>query len=176
MRTILIAIIALLIAGCSGHAYVQDVTTAGNTNLAPYDSVYVEVKAEDGSIESREGFDISKTDFEKAFIADMTERNRFGYVGPRITGKPERGAVVVSLVIEDLNYVSGASSAMFGVMAGNARFKVLARIMDAESGELIAEVRSGAHTRSSGGIFRGSTGTLIVEVSKQLATKISSYK
>lgn len=172
---ILLVFFLLLLSGCAAKTYLQKVSPVTD-GIAAYNKITVSVKAENTSIEKHDGFDISKSELASQFVTQLTETNKFKQVSISSEDTKEPGLMHITLVIEDFNYVSGAASVMGGVLSGNARLKVLAQLTDSETGKPLGELRAGAQTRSSGGIFRGSTGSLITDISTKLATEIASYK
>lgn len=174
-RYYLLIFLTLLISGCSTTAFIQKVTPV-NSSLSAYNKAFISVKGKSKSIENTHGFEISKSDLEIKFISNLTEAKLFNEVSSQVTKNNDKGAIIINLIIEELSYLSGASSIMGGIMTGNARFKVLAQLKEAETGKKIGEIRSGAQTSSSGGIFRGSTSGQITSISKKLVNELSSYK
>ena len=172
---ILFVFFLLLLSGCSANTYIQKVSPVKD-GIAAYNKITVSVKSENSAIEKHDGFDISKSELERQFVTHLAETNKFKLVTSSDDSVKEPGLMQITLVIEDFNYVSGAASVMGGVLSGNARLKVLAQLTDSETGTPLGELRAGAQTRSSGGIFRGSTGTLITDISRKLADEIAGYK
>lgn len=167
-------LLALLLSGCGTTAFIQKVSPV-NTSMSQYKHAYVEVKAKDSIVKNSKGFDVTQQKFGEHFISNLTETNRFLTISNEKSKNTKKRSILIDLIIEDSNYLSGFSSFMWGVMSGNARLKVLAKISDASSGKIIGEIRSGSNTSSSGGIFRGSSSDLITEISKKLAIEIASY-
>jgi len=168
-------LIVLLIYGCSGHSYVQRATPL-KTSLAPFTTAYIDVKGASPRIEALKGFNQSRSHLLQEFALHLRTSQKFEAVYIGAPENNEKNTVFIKIIVEDFKYLSIAASAGFGVVSRNARLKVLAQLIDAETDNIIGELRSGAHTKSSGGIFRGGTGTLIKEISKKLADEIASYK
>lgn len=167
--------IALLVCGCAANVLVEDVTPL-EFSLSSYDKALVDVQAKSQSIKNAEGFTLSKAELESQFISNLQNKKLFEVVSNQALPDTNEDTLRINLIVEDFNYVSGASSVMFGIMTGNARLSILAQLIDADTGRVLGEIRSGAKTKSSGGIFRGSTGTLISAITEQLVNEISSYK
>lgn len=168
-------LLLILITGCGTTAFIQKVTPV-DTAMSQYKHAYVLVHAKDNTVKESKGFDVSQRELRKHFISNLTTTNRFLTISNINPEKAKQSSLLIDLIIEDSNYLSGFSSYMWGVMSGNARLKVLAKISDANSGKVISEIRSGSHTASSGGIFRGSSSSLITDISEKLALEIASYK
>jgi len=170
----IITLFMLLISGCSSNAYIQKVTPI-NSSLAPYDKAIVNIKGV-SSVKHRKGFNAGKTDLENKFISNLSQSSQFKVIARTIPNNFKKNTLIINLTIEDFQYLSATSSVMGGIFSGNARIKVLMRLIDANTGKHIAEIRSGAQTRSSGGIFRGNTSSLITEISKKLTDEIINYR
>jgi hypothetical protein len=65
---------------------------------------------------------------------------------------------------------------MMGVMFGNAVLRVSAELKAMQEDRMLGGLVSSAQTRTSHSVFRGSTGTLADDVSKQPADAVASYK
>lgn len=174
IKYLTIPMLALTLGGCGSKVFVKEVTPP-KESLASYVLAAINVEGQSDQIKQRKGYTEIHSALKKDFIAALSETNRFKEVYVRTEGEVPQGSIVINLVIGRFRYLSGASSVMGGVFSGNSHIRVTAQLIDPESGETIGEIDSGAHTKSSGGVFRGSTGTLITKVSKELADKIASY-
>jgi len=166
--------ILILLNGCGSNALLQRVTPI-NSSLEKYNNVIVIAEGKNESIKKAKGFHISRNELESEFITSLAKKNKFRNVSSGSTGNHESGTLLIKLVIEELDYLSGASSYFFGVFSGNSSLKVLAKLLDAKTGVVIGEIRSFAKTNSSGGVFRGGTAGLITKVSDKLVEDILSY-
>ncbi|WP_263079420.1 hypothetical protein [Endozoicomonas sp. Mp262] len=177
LKLFLLIMFSSLVTACASNTFIQEIQPV-KTSLSPYNKAIITVKEGSPSVKTKKGFEASKSALEKDFAASLTELNTFHIISrTQAKGVVENDTtLLINLIIEDFQYLSGASSVVAGVFSGNAYFKVRAQIIDLKSGDIIGEVRSGAHTESSDGIFRGSTGTLITKISKKLAKEIDSYK
>jgi hypothetical protein len=164
-----------VLTACSSKAYIQEITPV-KSNISNYEIALVSVSEGEGSVKSKKGYTNVKSNLEGEFIKSLSATGKFKVVKKSILSNSDDGALNIDLEIEGFEYLSGAASVMGGVFSGNSYLKIVAHLIDAESGEVIGEIRSGAHTKSSHGVFRGSTGALITEVSGKLAAEISSYK
>lgn len=168
-------LLVLLLAGCASSAKLR-VESPVTPGLSGYDRVFVNVQGARPAIEKKHGYDVTSAALEKGFIQSLAQSKKFKKISSEVSGNPEYNAVLVVLKIEAFDYVSGASSVMMGVMSGNASLRVSAELRDMKEDKLLGELVSSAQTRTSHGIFRGSTGTLAADVSKQLADAVASYK
>ena len=163
-----------MITACSSNAYIQKVTPV-TSNISSYDTASISVEGISESVKRKHGYTNVKEALEKDFIRALSQTAKFKHVDKWNSSHTASATIHIELKIEYFEYLSGAASVMGGILSGNSSIKVIARLIDAKSGGIIGELRSGAHTKSSGGVFRGSTGTLITEVSNKLANEISSY-
>ncbi len=159
-KTHLVFLVLLFLGGCASNAYIQKVK-APNKNLTSYNHVLIKTSAP-AKTKAKKGYDPSIVALENDFITSLSGFNKFDSVNRQTANTNKDNALIINLVMEDFSYLSGAASVAGGVMTGNAYVKVFAQMVDAESGQIIGEIRSGAHTDSMDGIFRGSTGTLII--------------
>ncbi|HED33687.1 MAG TPA: hypothetical protein ENJ08_05635 [Gammaproteobacteria bacterium] len=164
-----------IISGCTPEAYIEKVTPI-TPGLSHYETAFVNVKANSREIENEHGYQESRSALQTEFISKLSDAHVFSMVSPQSSDNNENGSVLIDLIIEDMNYLSGTSSIMGGVFSGNAHLRILAKLTEADTGKIIGEIRSGAQTSSSGGMFRGSTSTLISEISTKLTKEISGYK
>jgi len=172
---ILLAIFILfLTSGCGSNALLQKITPV-NTSLSKYNYAVISVEGENELIKKEKGFEITQKELKNNFISNLSEKNKFKYVSGESSENFEEGTLYIKLVIEELSYLSGASSYFFGIFSGNASLKVLARLIDVKTNKTIGEIRSFSKTSLSGGIFRGGTATLIREVSEKLVEDITNY-
>jgi len=168
-------ILLLLTVSCTPKPLLQKVQ-AINTNLSQYNTVHVHVKGKNNSIEKVHGFNPTRDALKRQFIEDLKDEDMFTKV---LGNKPEnygKDSLSIDLVIEELNYRHATMSFFFGIFSGNSHIKILAELSDTTTGESVGTYRFGAKNKTSGGIFRGGTSKLIVQISEKLVDEIARYK
>jgi len=173
-KVLLGIVLLFLISGCGSNALLQKVTPV-NTSLSKYKYAIISVEGKNELIKKEKGFGITQKELKNNFISNLSEQNKFKHVSGESSGNHEKETLFIKLVIEELSYLSGASSYFFGIFSGNASLKVLARLIDVKTNKTIGEIRSFSKTSLSGGIFRGGTATLIREISEKLVEDITNY-
>lgn len=176
LKLAMVLLSMVILSGCATpNIYVQKDTPI-KSSLAAYETVLVSVQAKDASIAEKDGFDARRMEFEQLFVEKLAATQKFKKVLSADGQSGDSNTLGINLIIEEFEDVSGGASVIFGVFAGNAKLKVLAKISDTASKEVLGELRSGAGTSSSAGIFRGSTSTLIEEITNGLVAEIATYK
>ena len=175
--TTLVAIFfAGFITGCGEPTLKLYTIKQGNSDISQFRTAIIKVEPNSESMVNKEGYPEVRNDVERVFMEKLTQSKRFAVIKPYDTDDKPNGALLIKLTIVNFNYVSSASSVMFGVMSGNGSIKLREELINTETGATIGKYETYAQASSSGGIFRGSTGTLIVDVSEKLINQTILYK
>ena len=172
IRICLVSLVFIVGYGCTSNSYLQKIKPLSN-DFSKYENIYVSMDQYQGGGASDQSFNQVKSVLSQQLIKRLTDSNKFKIVSDEIPSDIKKKSVKMHIIIEDLNDVNVTSSIVLGVHSGNARLKVLSKFIDLDTGLIIGEVRVGSHTRSTAGVLRGGTETLLSAVSSKLAALIS---
>lgn len=121
-------------------------------------------------IRQMEGYSSTSAALLEEFIANVKATNKYATVG---AGELDEKALQARLTITALNYVSGASRALVGVMGGRAVLSVTMTIMDKESGAVLGMVNAEHESSHAQGVFSPPTSRQVSAIAKVLAAKLT---
>lgn len=159
---------AFLFAGCAATPSVQQVRPI-DADLSRYTALQVVVDAPD-HIRKQSGYEITVAELQREFIAIVSATGKFATLGMEARAGKRLEA---RLTITELNYVSGASRGMVGILAGRAILHVTMTLKDMDTAAMLGTVTAG-HTSSLGqGVFSPVTSAQITAIAKEFSIRIT---
>ena len=164
-----LALASILIAGCAATPSVQQVRPVEADLSSRYRALQVVVDASE-EIRKQNGYDVTAAELQQALITNVAAAAKFAAVG---TGAGTGKGLEARLTINELNYVSGASRAAVGILAGRAVLHVTMTLKDTETGNVLGIVNAGHASSHGQGVFSPATGGQITAIAKEFSSRIT---
>ena len=165
----ILALASLLIAGCAATPSVQQVRPVEADLSSRYRALQVVVDAPE-AIRKQNGYDVTAAELQQALISNVAAASKFATVG---TGAGTGKGLEARLTINELNFVSGASRAVVGILAGRAVLQVTMTLKDSETGNVLGIVNAGHSSSHAQGVFSPATGGQITAIAKELSSRLT---
>ena len=143
-----------------------------SANIASTEQVSIIVKPYSPYISSKKGYIESKLAFEQSMRDKLIANDRFENVRVVNSDVDARSGFLLDVTFRDFEYLSGAASFFGGVFTGNAVLNVRVKLVDIKNQKLLGDYFAKSGTGYGGGIFRGSTSSLIDAITDELAREI----
>jgi hypothetical protein len=147
---------------------VEDVDPVSHS-LPAVSTVEVTVDAP-APIRQLEGYAETSAALLQEFIANVKAVNKYATVG---AGNIDADALKAHLTITALNYVSGASRALTGVLGGRAVLSVTMTVKDKASSSILGVVSAEHESSHAQGAFSPPTSRQVTAIAKVLAEKLT---
>lgn len=163
-----IASMILLTSGCAVAPKVEDLNPVSQA-LPTGGTLEASVDAPD-PVRQMEGYNSTSAALLQEFIANVKATKKYATVG---AGMIDDKAIQARLTITALNYVSGASRALTGIMGGRAVLSVKMTIMDKESGSVLGVVSAKHESSHVQGVFSPPTSRQVSAIAEVLAARLT---
>ena len=159
---------SFLIAGCAATPIVHQ-GQPFEADLSRYSALQVVVDAPE-HIRKQTGYDITASELQKEFIANVSASGKFATVG---TEARTPKSLEARLTITQFNYVSGAARGTVGILGGRAILDVTMTLKDIETAAVVGTVTARHASSHAQGVFSPVTSVQITAIAKELSARLS---